>query len=151
MSKEPVQPQDKYVVRLPDGMRDEIKVAADRNQRSMNAEIIARLTEAVVLRDRIAKLEHDLVRLRDPTVARDTFQIALKALEKAGMVLRHKDVYTQEAEEWRYIRPFVLAHDPEILSALVEADLQRAFAVARAKTPPDKQPPEFTAQPTLKP
>lgn len=43
MSTEPRQPQDKYVLRLPDGMRDRIKAAAESNNRSMNAEIVARL------------------------------------------------------------------------------------------------------------
>ena len=43
MSKKSVQPQDKYVLRLPDGMRDRLKAAADSRLRSMNAEIIARL------------------------------------------------------------------------------------------------------------
>ncbi len=38
-----VQPQDKYVVRLPDGMRDRLKAAAADNKRSLNAEIVARL------------------------------------------------------------------------------------------------------------
>lgn len=44
--KKPIQPQDKYVLRLPDGMRDRIKAAAERNNRSMNAEIVATLEEA---------------------------------------------------------------------------------------------------------
>lgn len=34
---------DQFVVRLPDGMRDRIKAAADKNGRSMNAEIVATL------------------------------------------------------------------------------------------------------------
>ncbi|MBA8820677.1 hypothetical protein FHW00_003012 [Ochrobactrum sp. P6BSIII] len=46
MTKEALQPQDKYVLRLPDGMRDRIKLAAEKNNRSMNAEIIATLEEA---------------------------------------------------------------------------------------------------------
>ncbi len=37
------QASDKYIVRLPDGMRDEIKVAARAAGRSMNAEIVHRL------------------------------------------------------------------------------------------------------------
>lgn len=45
MSKEPLQPQDKYVLRMPDGMRDRIKKAAEVNKRSMNAEIVATLEE----------------------------------------------------------------------------------------------------------
>ena len=44
--KAATQPQDKYILRLPDGMRDRIKAAAERNKRSMNAEIVATLEEA---------------------------------------------------------------------------------------------------------
>ena len=39
---------DQFVVRLPDGMRDEIFEAAKKNNRSMNAEIVARLSESVI-------------------------------------------------------------------------------------------------------
>ncbi|MDW9854060.1 Arc family DNA-binding protein [Sinorhizobium meliloti] len=47
MTKKPViQPQDKYVLRLPDGMRDKLKAEAEQNGRSMNAEIVARLEES---------------------------------------------------------------------------------------------------------
>lgn len=35
----------KFIVRLPEGMRARIKAAADRNSRSMNAEIVATLAE----------------------------------------------------------------------------------------------------------
>jgi hypothetical protein len=34
---------DKFVVRLPDGMRDEIAKIADKKIRSMNSEIVSRL------------------------------------------------------------------------------------------------------------
>ncbi|QRZ15959.1 Arc family DNA-binding protein [Paracoccus methylovorus] len=34
---------DKFMLRLPDGMRDRIKAAAERNNRSMNAEIVMAL------------------------------------------------------------------------------------------------------------
>lgn len=37
---------DKYLLRLPDGMRDRIKEAAARNGRSMNSEILATLEQA---------------------------------------------------------------------------------------------------------
>ncbi|WP_370275112.1 Arc family DNA-binding protein [Pararhodobacter marinus] len=36
---------DKFMLRLPDGMRERIKSAADANGRSMNAEIVATLEE----------------------------------------------------------------------------------------------------------
>lgn len=37
--------QDQFVLRLPEGMRDKIREAAEANSRSMNAEIVARLEE----------------------------------------------------------------------------------------------------------
>ncbi|MCZ8079094.1 MAG: Arc family DNA-binding protein [Rhodobacteraceae bacterium] len=46
MEKPQIQPQDKYIVRMPDGLRDRIKAAADRNGRSMNAEIVSTLQDA---------------------------------------------------------------------------------------------------------
>ena len=48
--------QDQYMLRLPDGLRDEIKATADANNRSMNSEIIARLSggEIETLRDKFA-------------------------------------------------------------------------------------------------
>lgn len=38
------------MIRLPDGMRDRIREAAEQNNRSMNAEIVARLEETFVAR-----------------------------------------------------------------------------------------------------
>ncbi|MGR3792636.1 Arc family DNA-binding protein [Vannielia sp. SX4] len=37
---------DKFIVRLPEGMRDRIKAAAENAGRSMNAEIVAALADA---------------------------------------------------------------------------------------------------------
>jgi hypothetical protein len=50
-----IRDQDKFMLRLPDGMRDRIKADALVNDRSMNAEIIARLSGTQAdLRNRIA-------------------------------------------------------------------------------------------------
>lgn len=46
MSKAPSRTQDQFIVRLPEGMRDRIKTAADKNGRSMNAEIVHVLEHA---------------------------------------------------------------------------------------------------------
>lgn len=43
MSKAPSRSQDQFIVRLPDGLRDRIKMAAEENGRSMNAEVVATL------------------------------------------------------------------------------------------------------------
>ncbi|GHG37775.1 Arc family DNA-binding protein [Paracoccus aerius] len=45
MTTPPSKQLDQFVVRLPDGMRDRIKAAAEANNRSMNAEIVATLEE----------------------------------------------------------------------------------------------------------
>ncbi len=45
-SDTPARDQDKFVLRLPDGMRERVRQAAELNRRSMNAEIIARLEES---------------------------------------------------------------------------------------------------------
>lgn len=42
----PSQSADKYIVRLPEGMRDRIADAAKLNNRTMNAEIVARLQQS---------------------------------------------------------------------------------------------------------
>lgn len=47
MSKYPSQTQDKFTVRFPDGMRDEIAKRAEENGRSMNSEIIQMLQFAM--------------------------------------------------------------------------------------------------------
>lgn len=44
MSDHPSQLLDRFIVRLPDGLRDQIKSVAEANSRSMNAEIVAVLT-----------------------------------------------------------------------------------------------------------
>ena len=54
-TKFPSDSADQFVIRLPDGMRDEIAAAAKSNGRSMNSEIVARLAgDAETLRDRFA-------------------------------------------------------------------------------------------------
>ena len=40
---------DQFPVRFPDGMRDEIKAAAERNGRSMNSEILERLSASGII------------------------------------------------------------------------------------------------------
>lgn len=45
--KNVTQPQDKYIVRLPDGLRERIRQSAEAHKRSMNSEIIERLLESL--------------------------------------------------------------------------------------------------------
>lgn len=62
MSEESRTFQDKFMLRFPDGMRDRLKAAAADNNRSMNAEIIARLEASFAaaperFAERFAKIE----------------------------------------------------------------------------------------------
>lgn len=43
MGRPPSPDKDRFIVRLPDGMRDQISAAAQANNRTMTAEIVARL------------------------------------------------------------------------------------------------------------
>lgn len=59
---------DKIMLRVPDGMRDRIKAAADANNRTMNAEIVARL--------------YDSFETRDAERAKDTVEAMMNALSR---------------------------------------------------------------------
>ena len=55
--------QDKFVVRLPDGLRPEIAAIARINHRSMNGEIIIRLQRSLVLEQLQAKQDELIIQL----------------------------------------------------------------------------------------
>lgn len=61
----PSETQERFIVRFPDGMRDRIAVAAKANNRSMNAEIVARLEQSM----QIDQATPSLI-LSDPAVQR---------------------------------------------------------------------------------
>lgn len=56
---------DRFMLRLPDGMRDRIKIAAVKNGRSMNAEIVSVLQEHYPEPLRVSDLEDALGMLLD--------------------------------------------------------------------------------------
>lgn len=73
---------DKYIVRFPDGMRDQIAEAAKASKRSMNAEIVARLQQSFEPAAQpadaqflIAKWNRDLL---DVELQKQTLRIHLK-------------------------------------------------------------------------
>lgn len=86
--KPPSRDLDKFIVRLPDGMRDKISKAADENKRTMNAEIVARLEESfegqdntgspksswmkIVKESALASLDKRVERLEDEVTALKT-------------------------------------------------------------------------------
>lgn len=47
---------DKFVLRLPEGLRDRINLAAENNHRSMNGEMIARIDGSLDLEERYEEM-----------------------------------------------------------------------------------------------
>jgi hypothetical protein len=47
--KEAAKDQDKFVLRMPDGLRDRLKAVAEENNRSMNAEIVDRIEKSFLV------------------------------------------------------------------------------------------------------
>jgi hypothetical protein len=47
---------DKFVVRLPDGLRDRINETAKNNHRSMNSEIVARIDRSLELEQKYEEM-----------------------------------------------------------------------------------------------
>ena len=100
--------QDQFMVRMPLGMRDRIKFAAEANNRSMNAEIVATLSEAYP--------------------APDPFQLAMR--EMADILTRRR-LGTSLPGEYEALPDFIkrIAEDAEA----EETAEERAEAIDRAK------------------
>ena len=90
----PSQTQDKFIVRLPDGMREKISEAATANKRSMTAEIVARLewsfenADATRGHSSATNTQSEIETLRDQirveAMERKRLEERLAHLEKAG-------------------------------------------------------------------
>lgn len=66
--------QDKFVIRLPDGLRPQIAATARNNQRSMNGEIVIRLQRSLTqdqLRDAQEKIISVLLKQIEDLEARE--------------------------------------------------------------------------------
>lgn len=102
---------DKYIVRFPDGMRDRLKAEAKANNRTLNAEIVARLQESfnpspnifindiggvtalVSPRTKLTQLAGDLNSLQDQ---RNTLAVLLHAVKTSGRSADEVSKITQE-------------------------------------------------------
>lgn len=99
---------DKFMLRLPDGMRDRIKAAAEAANRSMNAEIVATLEEKYpapplvwneIMEDFLQALNSNLPSER-PRLMRE----ANKKMDEAGYPYA---VYSLEDEKGQTVYAFV--------------------------------------------
>ncbi len=77
---------DKYIIRFPDGMRDRLKEEAKTNNRTLNAEIVARLQNSFDAQESATKShQDDLLPLSAEMIER----IAQKAGEAAATRVLH--------------------------------------------------------------
>lgn len=73
------QAEDKYIIRFPNGMRDRLKEVAKANNRTLNAEIVARIEQSFQQGRPISVFDNPLV----------------KAVEKSNLETRLMDLLTQ--------------------------------------------------------
>ncbi|MBB1498788.1 Arc family DNA-binding protein [Paracoccus sp. MC1862] len=86
---------DQFMVRLPEGMRDRIKAAAEANNRSMNAEIVATLEEKyprpVLIEEEIAKADALLAKiLADPNTSDENKRLLALLAEETKRLIRRR-------------------------------------------------------------
>ena len=87
---------DKVIVRLPDGMRDQLKAAAKKGNRTMNGEIVARLefsfAAAAVVQDTgfDVGIAHDTAEFRAAVQRSKTLEQRVEELETAVATLMKK-------------------------------------------------------------
>lgn len=126
MSEKQVKDYDKFVVRLPEGMREAIADRAKRNGRSMNAEIVQILQDALTnslfgelatkenLEKMPEKIRHDLI-VRRTMIARVRMAEALRDIEENLELLNINgdDIMGATGEAWWK------NHDAKTIEAIV--------------------------------
>ena len=96
----PSDKQDKFMLRFPEGMRERIRVAAEKSGRSMNAEIVARLDESfrsVEMLERVSDMSAELDRKLEGV--RKEMQLMEKAKDEAADFIEHIQALKAEAEK----------------------------------------------------
>ena len=126
--KYPSEAADRFQIRLPDGLRDELKALAERNGRSMNAEIVARLQES--LKSPYPELsgygfEALVRRLGGAVTAMENLFIATKEISFPGS--------QPTAEQIQAIRDAPESRKREIIETIaLERDIDKAVAIAKS-------------------
>lgn len=125
---------DKYIVRFPDGMREAVAEAARQNNRSMNAEIVARLSQS--FEGAAESVELEQLRAENATLklmlegkSLGTDLAAVLAVTLAGQTLgmidavQHGKTSPRELQTLRAFADLVLAKQP----ADWPSELMRAY------------------------
>ena len=75
---------DKFMLRLPDGIRDRIAEAAKANNRTMNAELVARILQSLETEARLSTTHGEAVMVTNAVME----QVAVRAAKRAVAELR---------------------------------------------------------------
>lgn len=118
---------DKVLVRMPDGMRDRMKAAAKANNRTMNAEIVARLQQSMEIDQATPGLIGS-----DPTVQK----IAAEHMYKASMELIKIDPEFKQGIQEMMAKAILIAHNKR--HGLEDGDLR--LVVYETKEKPNEDP-----------
>nr|WP_051686593.1 Arc family DNA-binding protein [Ochrobactrum sp. UNC390CL2Tsu3S39] len=95
---------DKFVLRLPDGMRERIKREADTNNRSMNAEIVATLEERYPQKTTFTDFMRDWVA---PIAAAKTDEEKIRLVEAANFEAEMRDAGYRVGLDVDQMKPFI--------------------------------------------
>ena len=130
-TKYPSQAADRFQVRMPDGLREKIRLAAEANGRAMNTEIVMRLEQSFendTLASNWAKLSNDLLSSQRELVAeyeqaleeRAVYQEALsKVRDRYKMV---EDVAVTSLDRLKRLEPMNARAFSEIEEAMRHID-----------------------------
>lgn len=88
---------DKFVVRLPDGMREKIAEVARSHHRSMNSEIIARLEESMVTERNVEAIDSNTMSIHERRLL-NAFRKLPHKKQRALLMLCNGDEQTDEGE-----------------------------------------------------
>ena len=79
MKTSALQDEDKYILRMPEGMRKQFTELAKQNDRSLNSELIHRLKISLLVPDSVARACEDVGGAKDPV------EFAAHVFRKAGL------------------------------------------------------------------
>ena len=90
----PSEKLDQYMLRFPDGMRDQLKFEAAKNGRSLNAEIILRLEDSLIGRRESSSID-EIATLAVQQMMKTRFAIGSADLERFHS--KYEEIKNQEA------------------------------------------------------
>lgn len=132
----PSETQERFIVRFPDGMRDRIAEAAKANNRSMNAEIVARLEDSFQPKKHLTISADDMQVLLETD--KHAKQVFAEQMQKAASQLLKEDRGARDATLELLTAAILLAEDRRKSRQDAAAMLSNDEAIKIVKTAKSK-------------